>query len=114
MFYVELEPKNNNKDIYEIGSLLDCRIRTTVLNVRFLSVLTTRDTDTLKVFAFVGRDKSNVQETNQPLITHAERNPKTLNAFCARTIIQPTTKIVWFTRICEGISFQYYGENGNI
>jgi len=27
MFYLELEPKSNNKDIYEVGSLLDCRVK---------------------------------------------------------------------------------------
>jgi len=27
MFYVELEPKSNNKDIYEVGSLFDCRVK---------------------------------------------------------------------------------------
>jgi len=27
MFYVELKSKNNNKDMYEVGSLLDCRVK---------------------------------------------------------------------------------------
>jgi len=27
MLYVELEPKSNNKDIYEVGSLLHCRVK---------------------------------------------------------------------------------------
>jgi len=53
--------------------------------VRFLNALTAGGTDTLKVFAFVGRDASNAKEIIQPLITHTEKNPKTLNAFCART-----------------------------
>jgi len=52
MFCVELEPKNNNKDIYEIGSLLDCKIRTTIPNVRFLSALTAKGMDTHKSFCF--------------------------------------------------------------
>jgi len=33
-----------------------------------------------KVFAFVRRDASNVEEIIQPSIIHAERNPKTLNS----------------------------------
>jgi len=81
-------------------------------NVRFLSALTARGTDTLKVSAFVGQDVLNAQETIQLnlLIAHTERNPRTLNVFCARAIIQPTTKAAWFTRIYEGISSQYYGK----
>jgi len=27
IFYVELKPESNNKDIYEVGSLLECRIK---------------------------------------------------------------------------------------
>jgi len=38
---------------------------------------------TLKAFATVGRDVSNAQETIQPLIAHAERDPRTLNALYA-------------------------------
>jgi len=66
--------------------------------------------DILKVFTTVGQDVSNAQENIQPLIAHAERNSGTLNAFCARAIIQPIIKAAWFTRIYEGISFQHYGE----
>jgi len=59
-----------------------------------------------KSFCF-RRDVSNAQETIQPLITHTERNPRTLNA---RIIIQLITKGAWFTRVYEGISSQHYGE----
>jgi len=31
MFYVKLEPKINNKDIYEVGSLLDYRVKLSTL-----------------------------------------------------------------------------------
>jgi len=47
--------------------------------MRFLNALTAKGTDILKVFAFVGRDASNVQETIQPLTIHAEKHPKMLN-----------------------------------
>jgi len=76
--------------------------------VRFLNTLTARDI--IKVFAFVGPHVSNAQETIQPLIAHAERNPRMSNEFHAKAIIQTTTKAVWFTKICEGISSQHYGE----
>jgi len=79
-------------------------------NVRFLSALTARGMNTQKVFTFVGPDVSNAQETIQPLIAHAKKNPRMSNAFCVRVIIQSTTKVVWFTRIREGISSQHYRE----
>jgi len=93
MFYVKLEPKSKNKDIYEVGSLLDCRIESLgiyhIPNVRFLNALTARSMDTLKVFALIGPDASNPQKIIQnPLIAHAKRNPRTSNAFCTRATIK--------------------------
>jgi len=61
-------------------------------NMRFFNALTARSTDTLKVFAFVGRDVKCIGDI-QLLIAHAERNPRTLNAFCASIIIQPLQRL---------------------
>jgi len=51
-----------------------------ISNVRFHNALTVRATAIQKVFAFVRCDASNAQETIQPSIVHAEKNPRTLNA----------------------------------
>jgi len=62
MFYVELKAKSNNKDMYEVGSLLDCRVKfETSYSKREIpeSALTARGTEILRVFAFVGPDASN-------------------------------------------------------
>jgi len=75
--------------------------------MRLLNALTAKGTDILKVFAFVGRDASNVQETIQPLTIHAERHPKMLNV---RGQSSSPLQRLYGLRICEGI---FYREKWN-
>jgi len=93
MFYLELKPKSNNKDIYKIGSLPDCRVKFEPLypKCEISQYINYQRYGHTKSFCFRRRDVSNVQEIIQLLIAHAERNLRTLNA---RAIIQSTTKTV--------------------
>jgi len=84
MFYVELKPKSNNKDIYEIGSFLDSRLKFEPYSkCKIPCINSQRGTVAQKVFA-IRSSTSNAQETIEPSIAHAGRNPRTLNAFCAK------------------------------
>jgi len=68
MFYVELKSKSNNKDIYDFLAhflIVESNSNHHIPNVRFLNTLTARDTDTLKVFAFLERDASNAQKRSK-------------------------------------------------
>jgi len=81
MFYVKLTEKlrSNNKDIYRSVhfSIAESNLNHHIPNVRFLNALIARDTAIQKVFAFIRRD---AQETIQPSIVQAGRNPRTLSA----------------------------------
>jgi hypothetical protein len=78
--------------------------------VRFLNALIASGMTTQKIFAFVKRDASSAQKTTQPLTAHAERDPRTSNAYCAKTTIQPITKVVWSIRIYKRVFSSHYGE----
>jgi len=91
-------------------SIAESNLNHHISNVRFLNALSARGTAIQKVFALVRREASNPQEAIQPSIVHAGRNPRTLNACCAKATIQPTTKAVWLLRIYKGIFSQHYGE----
>jgi len=109
MFHLELKLKSNNKDIYKIGSLLECRVKfePSYLKREIPQFGINCSMATQKVFAFVKRDTLNAQETIQPLTVHAERNPRISNA---KTIIQPITKVICSTKNYKRVFSLYYGE----
>jgi len=79
MFYVELKLKSNNKDIYEIGSFLDYKVKfePRIPNMRFLNTLITKCYG--KNFCFRKPRCARDYPTIHPFI-HAGRNAKMLNA----------------------------------
>jgi len=64
------------------------------------------------VFAFVKRVALNdcLEDLRIQPLTHARRNSKTSNACYEKTITQPITNIVWFTRICKRDFSLHYRE----
>jgi len=96
MFYVELKSKSNNKDIYEVSSFFDCRVKfeSPYPKREIFQCINCQQYGHTKTFCF--RKARCVKyfdhEIIQPSTAHAERNPRTLNACRMKT----TTKIVWF------------------
>jgi hypothetical protein len=84
MFYVERKPKNNNKNIYNVSSLLQCRVqfKPPHLKHEIPQCIVASGTAIQKLFAFVKRDALNAQKTNQLLTARAGRNLRTSNAYC--------------------------------
>jgi len=78
---VELKSKNNNKDIYENDSLLDCKIKFEPLHSKreIPQGINCQRYGHTKVFVFVKRDASSAQKTTQPSTDHAGRNPRILH-----------------------------------
>jgi len=104
MFYVELKPKNNNKDIYEVFRIQN-KFESPHPKRMIPQLIASGITQ--KVFAFVKRNTSRAQNSIQSLTVHAGRNPRMSNVIATSQLI---TKIVWSIRNYKRIFSPHYGE----
>jgi len=87
MFYVELKPEKNNKDIYQTTHVLRYRVTFDPPHPkREIPQCINCDTVIQKAFAIVRRDASNVQEIIRPLAVHETLNLRMSSASCAKEI----------------------------
>jgi len=85
MFYIELKPEKNNKDIYEDTHLLSYgTVKFEPQHAKSCNALTANDTAIQKDSTIKTRDASSVQEIIRLSTAHARLNPRMSNACCAK------------------------------
>jgi len=70
MLHIELKPENNNKDFYEIKSLLHYKIKFKLQkrDQKYLSASITNDTAIREISASIKRDVSNLHYMQTPTV----------------------------------------------
>jgi len=117
MFYVELKPENNNKNIYEATHVLGYTFKLEpphpkTQNAKFRNALTASDMVIQKAFAIEKRDASCVQKIIRLLTIYEKLNLRMSNVYYVKEIIQPIIKASRSTKIYKKKIFPYITEEG--